>query len=153
MKIIERAKRFLGLSVGAVENTESSASIGTRALLTDAMPLCPLCEEEMKVHLYQHIASTPLSPQAKERFDLMMRAAQGHKWDELARFQDWEATSPDADVYLLRCPDGRSLLAVIRCPYELGDVYKVIHQEQIEGTELPREGTWLPIKDATRNKE
>ena len=52
----------------------------------------------------------------------------------------------DADVYLLRCPDERYLMTVIYCPYELGDIYKLVHQEQIEADEVPATGdAWRQV--------
>ena len=76
----------------------------------------------------------------------MIEAVRGHRWDDLRGFQGWKATSPDADVYLLKCPDGRYNLIVIYCPYELEDVYKLVHQEQIASEDVPVfDETWQHV--------
>ncbi len=67
----------------------------------------------------------------------MMEAVRDHRWSDLRGFQDWKATSADADAYLLRCADGRYNLIVVYCPYELGDIYKLIHQEKIALEDAP----------------
>jgi hypothetical protein len=119
---------------------------GARALFDEAMPICPVCKQRIEGHRYRHIASTSLEEVKPNRLDAMLKAARCHRWGELAAFQEWVATSADADAYLLRCPDGRYFMAVIYCPYELEDIYKLLHQEQIEGHALPvNGGTWLQI--------
>jgi hypothetical protein len=143
VNLIEEAKRFFSLSR---KRAEPSVSEGTRSLLTKAMPLCPLCRQEITAHRYQHIASTPLGEQSKDSFKRMMSAVRSHQWDEVVRFQDWEATSADADVYVLGCPDGRFLMSVIYCPYQLEDIYKLLHYEQVEAFGLPiKADAWLPV--------
>jgi hypothetical protein len=109
-------------------------------LLHEAMPVCPVCGRRIEGHQYKHIASTPLEAGNEGRLNAMLKAVRYHQWDVLAGFQDWQSTSADADVYLFRCPDGRYVMAVIYCPYELGDVYRLLHQEQIEADELPVKG-------------
>lgn len=97
-------------------------------------------------HLYRYIARTPLKAGKDDRSLAMMNAVQCHKWDELVTFQDWEPTSVAVDVYLFKCPDERQFIAVIYCPYELEDIYKLIRHEQIEPDNMPIKGdTWLQV--------
>jgi len=137
MGFIQKANQLVRSFADSFGRSELNVAEGLRRLLTEAMPICPLCRQQMNVHRYQHIASTPFGGEAKGSFDSMMNAVKSHAWDELLGFQKWEGTSPDADVYLLECPDERLLLAVIYCPYELGDIYKLLHYEQVERSEVP----------------
>jgi hypothetical protein len=94
----------------------------------------------MTGHQYQRIACTAIGPDERQDFSAMMEAVRGHRWDDLRRFQNWQATSADADVYLFKCTDGRYNLAVIYCPYELEGVYRIVHQEQIAPEDAPISG-------------
>ena len=147
MNLIQKAKRiFKSSDRDSVSLSQANIGEGLRRLLAEAMPLCPHCLREMSVHRYQHIASTPFGGEAKSTFDSMMSALKNHEWEKLLQFQQWEATSADADVYLLGCPDGRFLLVVIYCPYELGDVYKLLYQEKVEASEFPiKTDGWLEV--------
>jgi len=146
VNLIEKTKRFLKPFGGQSPHAVPDVSEGMRGLLSEAMPVCPVCGQQIENHHYRHIASTPLEAGKANRLDAMLKAVRGHQWDELAGFQDWQATSADADVYLFRCPDGRYVMAVIYCPYELGDIYKLVHQEQIEANELPvKEEAWRQV--------
>jgi hypothetical protein len=100
----------------------------------------------MTGHQYQRIACAAIGPGERQDFSAMMEAVRGHRWDDLRRFQNWQATSADADAYLFKCTDGRYNLAVIYCPYELEGVYRIVHQEQIAPEAAPISGeSWLDV--------
>lgn len=97
-------------------------------------------------HQYQRVASTAIGPEERQDFSAMLEAVRGHQWADLGRFQNWQATLADADVYLFKCTDGRYNLTVIYCPYELEGVYRIVHQEQLAPEDAPISGEpWVDV--------
>jgi hypothetical protein len=144
VNLVEKAQTFLGSLGGHFVQANKIKAGGMRELLNDAMPVCPICERIIHGHLCRYIARTPLKVGREDRFLEMMNAVQCHNWDELVTFQNWEPTSAAVDVYLFKCPDERQSIAVIYCPYELEDIYKLIHHEQIEPDNMQIKGdAWL----------
>lgn len=144
--LVGKTQRLLGFLGRSSLSRGSDAADGLRALLAETMPSCPVCGQQMPSHQYQPVARSPIGADSQESFHSMLEAARSHRWKELKDFQQWEATSADAEVFLFKCADGRYNLAIIYCPYDLGDIYKLMHQEQLQAEDLPISGdNWMQV--------
>jgi len=101
------------------------------------MPFCPVCKQKTEGHDYQQIACTPLGVGKEESLQAMMDAMRLHQWEVLDRFHEWEGLAVNADVFLLRCSDGRFNLVLFLDPFELEDVWTLIRHEELGAQDLP----------------
>jgi len=141
----DSVNRIFG-AASARKRPKPDAAEGLRSLLEEAFPICRLCTGKMEGHEAAGIARWPLSRATQIQFEEMMAAVKRREWEQLKAFQRWEPLLPDAEVYLLRCPDGRYNLTVVYCPFELGDNYYALFQEEINESDLPEmSGGWRMV--------
>lgn len=139
--ILSRLKGVIGANKGRSDLNEQRTS-----LLGEVFHVCPICGQKMTKHRYVSVARAPLTPEKEKDFAAMMDAVRNHNWDLLRRFQEWEPLAADAEVYLIRCADGRFNLAVIYAAYSLSDVNYVIHQEELQESDIPPlAGDWQTV--------
>jgi hypothetical protein len=135
------ARSFLGWSKKQVSAEESSARV-----LNEVIACCPRCSKPLNGHKYRLIAATTLGPEGLDNFRELMAAIRKHEWQKVTMFQSWEGNQANAEVYDLKCPDGRTSVVVISTPFVLDEPYTLMHQEKVEASApletLPGSDTW-----------
>jgi hypothetical protein len=109
-------------------------------VVTDAIPICPVCNLPSPQHEYQQIASVPFKEGNEENLKALEEAFRLHDWRRLSDFQEWEGARNNADVILLKCPDGRFNLTMIYDPIDLDENSLVLRQHEIKADDLPTLG-------------
>jgi hypothetical protein len=99
------------------------------------VPLCPQCGLRLEGHNYRLIATSILTPESLDAFNRMLGAARQGNWEELLTFQTWHGTHANAEVFLLRCPDGALSIVIISSPFALEDPHVLLYKEKINGVE------------------
>jgi hypothetical protein len=119
------------------EKDFASKADGTYGVVTDALPTCPLCQQPTSGHDYQLIASAPFKEENEENLKVLEEAFLSHDWPRLLTFQEWEGARDNADVILLKCPDGRYVMTIIYDPIGLEDCSSLLRQQEISVNDLP----------------
>jgi hypothetical protein len=115
-------------------------------VVTDAIPICPVCNLPTLQHEYQQIASAPFKEGNEEILAVLEEAFRLHDWRKLSEFQEWEGARNNAEVILLKCPDGRYNLTVIYDPFDLDENSYVLRQHEIKADDLPAlSGEWKRV--------
>lgn len=77
------------------------------------------------------VASTTIQADHSSLFDKLLGAVKRHGWQTVASFQQWEGDKPNAEVYQLKCSDGRLSMVVVYAPFLLEEPYALMHQEDL----------------------
>ncbi len=76
----------------------------------------------------------------------MFEDVRSHRWDAVRSFQEWKGDLDDAEVFLLKCPDGRYTLIVIYSQFELWGMSKLLYSEELNAGDLPLAGNeWVQV--------
>ena len=127
---------FQGIWKSGVTNSVPSPPV-PYAVVTNAIPICPVCNLPTRHHEYQQIASVPFKEGNEENLAALEEAFRLHDWGKLSGFQEWEGARNNADVILLKCPDGRYNLTIIFDPIDLDQDSYVLRQHEISADDLP----------------
>jgi hypothetical protein len=120
-------------------SAEESQAIHAK-VLAHVIPHCIQCGLSTAEHEYRFIASTVLSQDEGIKGLELLSAIKNHQWTKVLNFQDWEGGEADAEVYLVRCPDGGRHLALISSPFILEEAHILIQQEPVDDPAAFREG-------------
>lgn len=87
-----------------------------------------------------------VGPEGLGTFRELITAMRNHEWQKVAAFQNWEGNQANAEVYGLKCSDGRASAVVISAPFASEKSCTLMHEESIDdGAALetrPGSDTW-----------
>jgi hypothetical protein len=116
---------------GSQAQTEAER-IATAKVLRELLSVCPLCKGSLKSHQYKMIASAPLREANLPRSQELLEAVRQQEWSRVVTFQEWEGDQPNAEVFVLRCPDDSLYVLIVLAPYALEEPYLAMHQAPVQ---------------------
>lgn len=126
-------KNLLAVALSKKKLSDERKKLDATALkLRNVMQQCPICENGFSNHAYSSFASTILGEAEKPNVIEFFKALKEHRWQDVKKFKEWEATRDNAEVYLVRCLNNQIALLVVRSPEEFYESDSLIAYEALD---------------------
>jgi len=96
---------------------------------------CPNCGKPLNEHDRANFASTVASEDNKPRLTEFFESIKKHDWCAVSRFNDFDATKDDMEVYAVRCASG-GVVFVFENPFELYESDELYCRETVSAAEM-----------------
>jgi hypothetical protein len=113
MSLLDAVKRAIGYAAEKPGSGFRPGSEGAIERLVRELEVCPVCGKAFAAHSAALFAHTTLGEKNRKRVRELFDALDEHRWRELEGFREWDATGPNAEVYVLRCTTGDAAIAVL----------------------------------------
>lgn len=112
------------------------------------MGRCPVCHGGFARHLYAHFAVTVFGEERKGSVREFFNACEDRDWEEVRRFQEFDAKRDAVVAYALKCRTGGMAMVFERSPFDDYEADRLIACEVLDegsGERLDRmiaQGDW-----------
>ena len=74
---------------------------------------CPVCGKEFGGHAIALFAHTALGEKNRKRVRELFDVVDERRWNNLQKFQEWDAHGANAEIYVVRCAMGDAAVAIL----------------------------------------
>lgn len=115
---MNRIKRWWNSVSGKLTTGALQMNDVTARELCRMLQRCPVCGGEFTEHTYAHFAVTVFGDDVAARVKEFLAICEEHRWEEVQRFQEFDANRDALVAYAMRCSSGRLAALIERSPYE-----------------------------------